>query len=94
MFGNAVEMDRHQFTDSTVTNQQNAINKMISNIDGFNDVTSKNINGDCYDNATSGGYVSYRDIPSTEVTEFPIISYVLQNYETDDRRTPTKLNRF
>ena len=32
------------------------------------------------------------NVPSTEVTEFPINSYVLQNYETDNRRPPTKLN--
>jgi hypothetical protein len=30
--------------------------------------------------------------PQKEVTEFPVNSYVLQNYENDSRRPPTKLN--
>ena len=96
MFGNAVEMDRHLFTDPTVTHQQNTINKM-------NDIRyqtwmdsmmlrQQTLMEIAMKTQLAGDMFHIGNIPPTEVTEFPINSYVLQNYETDDRRPPTKLN--
>ena len=82
MFGNAVEMDRHLFTDPTVTHQQNTINKM-------NDIRyqtwmdsmmlrQQTLMEIAMTTQLAGDMFHIGNIPPTEVTEFPMNSYVLQ----------------
>ena len=98
MFGNAIDMDRVLFTDENAISLRDEITKindlryrewadsMLSRQQTLIEVAIKT------QWETDMFHIEHVSRNPKEITEFPINSYVLQTYEQDNQRPPSKLN--